>query len=474
MRGFRDLPISQKLMLLMTATSVLALLLACGAFVAAEVAATRGRMARALTLRADILGANSAAALTFNDPKAAEETLATLKIDAGVLGARIYAADGRPFASYLRPGAGGLPPSAPAEGQGFTAGRLEAARTLLLDGRPIGTIYVAQDLGEMYRTFALLAGVTLAVLVLCSFVAWALAARFQRLISGPLLRLTETAKAVAERGDYSARASDGSRDELGVLVGAFNEMLRQIQLRDAELERRVAERTAELSAANAELESFSYSVAHDLRAPLRHIHSFSRMVLQDYAGTLDAAGAELLEKVCASSVRMGRLIDDLLTLARLVRCDLRVGEADLSRLAREAADDLREAEPGRAVEFVIADGLRVQGDAVLLATVVQNLLGNAWKYTSKHASARIEFGTARQDGRPVYFVRDDGAGFDMAYAGKLFKPFSRLHSLREFEGSGVGLAAAQRILARHGGRIWCEGEVERGATFYFTLWDKPA
>jgi len=225
----------------------------------------------------------------------------------------------------------------------------------------------------------------------------------------------------------------------------------------------------ELEQVNKELEAFSYSVSHDLRAPLRSIAGFSRILLEDYGDSLDNKARDYLRRVCAATQHMGELIDDLLKLSRVTRVEIRYEWVDLSVMAHSIAAALKETAPGRAVEFIIAREVSVAGDRSLLRVVLENLLGNAWKFTSKHPRARIEFGITEQDGRTVYFVRDDGAGFDMAYANKLFTPFQRLHGSNEFDGTGIGLATVQRIIYRHGGSVWAEGEVERGATFYFTL-----
>lgn len=242
-----------------------------------------------------------------------------------------------------------------------------------------------------------------------------------------------------------------------------------------QLNRALAQRAAELEGVNRELESFSYSVSHDLRAPLRSIDGFSQVLLEDYAERLDEEGRDSLRRVRAASQRMAQLIDDILKLSRLSRAEMRREPVDLSAIARSVADELRAAEPEREVEFVIADGVTAAADARLLRVVLENLLGNAWKYTARHPRARIEFGTERgTDGTTVYFVRDDGAGFDMAYAGKLFGAFQRLHSAAEFPGTGVGLTSVQRIVHRHGGQVWAEGAVEGGATFRFTLPDEAA
>lgn len=225
----------------------------------------------------------------------------------------------------------------------------------------------------------------------------------------------------------------------------------------------------ELEKTNMELESFSSSVSHDLRSPLRSIEGFSQALLEDYGDSLDETGRDYLHRIRAASERMDQLLADLLRLSRLSGGEMRDELVDLSHLVHELADELRAREPDRQVEFVIADDVAVEGDRLLLRAAMDNLLRNAWKFTSKHARATIEFGVIRQEGEPVYFVRDDGAGFDMRYAHKMFAPFQRLHGADEFEGTGIGLATVQRIVHRHGGRIWAEGEVEHGATFFFTL-----
>lgn len=242
-----------------------------------------------------------------------------------------------------------------------------------------------------------------------------------------------------------------------------------IRTLNEELEQRVLERTAQLEGANREFEAFSYTVSHDLRAPLRSMNGFSQALLEDYADTLDAQGKDYLQRVRAASQRMGQLIDATLRLSRLTRTKMQPKTLDLSALAKRIAAELRRTQPERVVEFIIAEGITAQGDAQMMGMMLRNLLGNAWKFTSKHPTARIEFGITPIEGAPVYFVRDDGAGFDMAYADKLFGAFQRLHTRDEFPGIGIGLATVQRIIHRHGGRIWAEGEEEKGATFYFTL-----
>jgi light-regulated signal transduction histidine kinase (bacteriophytochrome) len=211
-------------------------------------------------------------------------------------------------------------------------------------------------------------------------------------------------------------------------------------------------------------------VSHDLRAPLRSIDGFSQALLEDCSDQLDLNGQDYLRRIRSATQRMGQLIDDLLNLSRVTRSEIAMESVNLSQLASRICTQLQQSQPERRVEFIIQPEVMVQGDSYLLQILLDNLLSNAWKFSSKQAQAQIEFGVTPTDGgRSVYFVRDDGAGFDMAYTSKLFSPFQRLHGMQEFPGNGIGLATVQRIVHRHGGRVWADGTVGHGATFYFTL-----
>lgn len=241
---------------------------------------------------------------------------------------------------------------------------------------------------------------------------------------------------------------------------------------EEELARRVAERTSELESANRELESFCYSISHDLRSPLRLVDGYCALLLADHGDRLDEVGHDHLARVRAASRRMGALIDDLLAMSRVGRGELKRKNLDLSTMAGTIVDELRRGDPGRQVRVIVADGLRADADETLVHSVLTNLLGNAWKFTSRRAEATIEFlALPDDDGKPCFCVRDDGAGFDPTYAGKLFQPFQRLHDPSDFEGNGIGLATVERIVSRHGGRLRAEGKPGKGAAFYFTLGD---
>jgi light-regulated signal transduction histidine kinase (bacteriophytochrome) len=258
-----------------------------------------------------------------------------------------------------------------------------------------------------------------------------------------------------------------SEDELGDLARDANVMAASLDRNITDLKRI----ELALKTSNQELEAFSYSVAHDLRAPLRGINGYSTALVEDYGAQLDAQAHQYLGRIAGAAQRMGELIDALLSLSRVTRMEFRREAVNLSRLADAVVKQLRASQPDRVVEFVNEGDVVAQGDGPLLGALLENLIGNAWKFTGSKPGARISFGMEddARDGAPVYYLRDNGAGFDMAYAEKLFTPFQRLHTQREFAGIGIGLATVERIVHRHGGQVWADGKVGEGATFHFTL-----
>lgn len=288
-----------------------------------------------------------------------------------------------------------------------------------------------------------------------------------RSIAEPLRRLNEGSKAFA-RGDFRPIAVSGD-DEFANLSRLFNDAVFSVKEAHDNLEQKVHERTQQMEVAIKELEAFSYSVSHDLRAPLRSIDGFSQLILEEHSAQLDAQGQDYLRRVRLASQHMEQLINDMFKLSRVTRTEINIEKVNLSDIARSVINELQESKPQRHVDIRIADDLEDNADSRLMHIMLENLLGNAWKFTQKQSTAVIEFGFTKEGKKKIYFVRDNGAGFDMTYMDKLFTPFQRLHTAEEYPGTGIGLATVRRIIHRHEGNIWAEGKVGKGATFYFTL-----
>lgn len=315
------------------------------------------------------------------------------------------------------------------------------------------------------RFMPLIVGIAL-TLISFGFALWSglsTSRRIDHSIQNLLRATTEFAK-----GNLHYQASIIEPDELGRLTHAFNKMAENLRTSTvSRIHLEAVNRT--LEEANKELEAFSYSVSHDLRAPLRAIDGFGQALLEDYGDKLDDTAKKHVARIRAATLRMAKLIDDILKLSRISRAEMHKRAVNLSEIALRIANELRESQPDRQVDFSIQKNITGYADPDLMTIVISNLLGNSWKYTSKHSHARIQVGVTEVGGKKAYYVRDDGAGFDMSYANKLFGPFQRLHGENEFPGTGIGLATVKRIIHRHGGTLWAEGKVERGATFYFTL-----
>ena len=616
---FPNLPIRHKLRVAFLGTILVALLLACGAFVIYDMFTFRQSLVNSLTVLADALAKNSTAALRFaGETEAAktdaEETLQALGFKHSVVEGCLYTGDDKLFASYARDPKHADFPSAPgADGTSFEGKNLTIVRPVTLDGKRIGTIYIKSTQEELNQHFQSYMVISALVFLGVSLLAFGLSTALRHLILRPISQLADATQRITDHKDYSVRVPELTRDEMGMLAHAFNEMLESIQEREsalhsanealreseerlnfalrksrtggweldlegrsikrtmehdrifgyksllpqwtydmflehvlpedrpevdrrfrkaiktkrewsfecrirrvdgeerwvwgvceyqrdgagqkesmagiiqditdrkraeeeilelnASLEERVRERTSQLAAANKELEAFSYSVSHDLRAPLRAVDGFSRMVLEDYSERLDAEGQRMLGVIRSESQRMGRLIDDLLAFSRLGRQEMELLPIDMREMARAVFNELAALEPSeRKLKLDLRPLPTVRGTQMMIRQVWVNLIGNAIKFTKGRETGEIEIGARTgEDGVPVFYIKDNGAGFDMRFADKLFGVFQRLHSAEEFPGTGVGLALVQRIVQRHGGRVWAEGEVDHGATFYFTI-----
>jgi signal transduction histidine kinase len=481
----RPIPsLSSKLTRMNLLVSGSALVLAALSFFLYDLVSFRQHLIGNLTAEAQIIGDNSVSALTFNDRPTADATLASLQRAPHVLGAALTTPGGELFAQYAALGEQEISAHQLEPGESDRAwplgGTVLLAHRIIFHGKPVGVVYISAKLTEMRQRARQYIWIAIIILIFCMVATLIISAISQRLIASPIRSLANTAKIVTRDQDYSVRAGTHANSaEMAGLIEAFNGMLDQIQQRDtalthiqAGLEVRVEERTAELRAANRELEAFSYTVAHDLRGPLDGAGGIAYLLEKAAKTRGDSAGQGLLEQLRFSISHMGSIIDDLLNFARAATAPVSSAPVNLSAMAQEIANELTHTDPARSVKFVMDPTPEAVTDPGLMRIVLDNLLRNAWKYTSHHAEARIEFGSQmdrRAPGKPIYFVRDDGAGFDPAGMQMLFQPFQRLHERHDFPGTGIGLATVSRILGRQGGSIWAEAAVEKGATFYFTL-----
>jgi len=632
-RLFTDLSIKKKLILISLFTTGAVLFLTEVALIVKEIIDFRHSVVNNLTAQAKIVGMNSTAALLFNDQKDAGETLSAFKTTPNIMRAILFTEDGKEFSKYKRYDTKTeFTPLLPQKDEySFGIDHLSVFHRIILDNKPIGTLFIQSDLEELYRRITWHVGFAVAIMVVSLFCAFLLLSKLQKVITKPILELVQVMGIVSKNKNYSLRTPVHSHDEMGSLANGFNEMLSQIQNRDTklkqysehlkdlvtertaelqkelterkrveealrveknfidstinslsgifymfdvngrflkwnrnlevitgysteeisrmhpldffdeeekklvgkaiqevfvegeasveanliskdgrkipyfftgklfisgyqkylvgmgidvselkqaeeeirklnvELEKRVLQRTAQLEAANKELESFSYSVSHDLRAPLRAIDGFSRILFEDYVEKFDDEGKRLVNIIRGNTKKMSNLIDDLLALSRIGRKDIDHTDIDMERLAGLVFDEIKATIPERKLQLNVKPLPSASGDAGTIRQVFVNLLTNAIKFTRLRETPIIEVGGYIEDSENVYYVKDNGVGFDMQYADKLFGTFQRLHSDKEFEGTGIGLALVQRVINRHGGRIWAEGKVNEGATFYFTL-----
>ncbi len=498
----------------MVATSGISLFTASLAFIIYDVAEGRKALPKRIGILANILSFESISALDFRDRDVLSETLSSLKGDESLVAAGVYDSDDRLFAAYYRSsgnvGAQLAPHLESYDDQYyFTDDSLFVIRGILLGDRRLGALVVQADTRELTSRMKRSVSIVGVLFLLSIVVAVVIASKFQRVITAPILQLSSKAQEISNNQDYGIRAERTSDDELGVLVDSFNHMLTQIQQRDdnlkslneqledrvqertrkleveiqdrkraeekirvlnAELEDRVLKRTKQLELANKELESFAYTVSHDLRAPLRHAAGFAEL-LEECIAEEHEEPREYIQYINESVQKMDNLINDLLSFSRTGRQGMTITTVSMDKLITEIIDEFAIQIGDRTIKWDLSPVPDATADPTMMRLILSNLIGNAIKYTGTRDVARVAIGCSKDpaEGDDIYFVADNGVGFNMKYKDKLFGVFQRLHSNEEFEGTGIGLATVRRIVTRHKGRIWAESEVDKGTTLYFTI-----
>ena len=475
-RWIAGLPLRKKLILVIVATSATSLLLASGAFLSYEYFRERRELVTSLNTMSQIITESMRAAVAFDDPEAASETLGALRGETAITAGCAYKMSGL-LAEYVQYGAPRCPSAPGPDGDTFDESYLHVVNPMVVDGKRIGTVYLRAPLTPMYNRLWREILILLSLFVAAGLFAFALSSRLEHLISRPVLDLARTAESISQRKDYSIRAVKRSDDELGTLVDAFNEMLTQIEYGKTELEERVRDRTTELQnrnealdRSNKELDDFAYIASHDLKEPLRGIHNYASFLLEDYADKLDDEGRMRLLTLTRLSQRMETLINSLLDYSRVGRVELAIGSTDLNQTVADVLESLDIRLNENRIDVRIPRPLpTVLCDRVRVAEVYRNLITNAMKY-NESPDKWIEIGYLDKQDRPVLYVRDNGIGIPRRHHMAVFRIFKRLHGRDKFGGgTGAGLTIVKKVIERHHGEIWLESDVNSGTTFYFTL-----
>jgi signal transduction histidine kinase len=461
------------------ATTGSALLVSTVAILTDEYVSHRADTESRLRIFARIAATQSSAAVLFKDSRTAEEILSSLRAEPDLVAAAIYTLEGHLFVRYLRPDARPevLPSTLGGRETGFHGGIFEHVEPITVDQKPVGTLYLRSDLGRLRSRMTWNTGIALLTLAAAAAVAIFMASRLLSLVTRPILRLEQVANKVTGERDYGVRAVQESDDEVGRLVHAFNEMLAQIQLRDdairkahAELEERVQARTLALQNALREMESFTYTISHDLRAPLRALAGFSRMLLEDYASAVGTTGTEYITKISAAAKKMDALILDLLDYSRVTRQDVQIEPVNLEVLTTDTLRQMEAEIRERQAEVVVEKPLPVVlGHALTLGQTLTNLISNAIKFVAPGVKPRVHIRAVRGTGMVRLEVEDNGIGIEPEYQDRIFRIFERLHPVELYPGTGIGLAIVRKAMERMGGRSGVESELGRGSRFWIEI-----
>ncbi|MBV1920114.1 MAG: HAMP domain-containing protein [Pseudomonadales bacterium] len=480
----RYLPIRKKLSRIIMTAVLFAILLLSSVFITYEYLSQKRNIVNNFSTTIKIIASQSEAALLFSDTSVLQENLDSLQLNTDVVAGCLYDDTYQLMASFIKQRKGSECPPHPATNlSSFENGQYIRSEPIIVDEEQKGLLFIQVSLKSLYKHLSTYVITMLIVAFIISMVIFKFSEFLQKIISSPLLLLKQTANEISDTQDYSLRATKVTADEIGDLVDTFNSMLDTIKqqndtiVEDAELlDQKVKERTAELAIANnelatsnQELESFSYSVSHDLRAPLRAINGFTQALEEDCSEQVDDIGRSYMKRILAATQKMGGLINTLLSLSRVTRKEIELCDIDISVMAKSISDGLREHHQERKVEISIQPNITLSADSQLIEIALDNLIENAWKYTGQQLLAKIEFGSTAIQGTTVYFIKDNGAGFDNKYSDDLFTPFKRLHTTDQFDGTGIGLATVARIIHRHQGDIWATSEPDKGAQFYFTI-----
>lgn len=448
----------------------LVLTITCIGFLGYEAYVYQTSTIEKLSIIGRMISANSTASLAFHNSEDAVEVLSAVANEPNVVQAALFDSENQVFATFPDSTEKNILMSqARIQNYRFADGYFQGTQPVMLEGKQIGALYLKYYVKELYVRVGVFAIVVILVTALSWWLAFLLSRNLQRNISTPVLALASAARVVTERKDYSTRVAKYGNDELGYLTDSFNNMLAEAGEFAHQLEEKVKERTLQLQTLNNELESFSYSVSHDLRAPLRAVNGYATMLKEDYGDKIDSEGNRFIDSIIEDAGRMGTLIDDLLAFSRTGRKELVMQEVDMNALVNLCLQELNQEFSLQKYKIVTGDLPRCNGDHSLLRQVWINVIGNAVKYSSKCEHPVIHIGCSEEPHEYIYKVSDNGVGFDMKYVHKLFGVFQRLHSEQEFEGTGIGLALVHRIVSKHRGRTWAESVLGEGATIYFSI-----